>query len=264
MDLGRARLEVGGGVGLTDEAGTPDWRAFAGISFGAPGSAPAGLYLEGAADEPAPRAAPPPPAPQPADEQTSDPDHDGLEAGEDACPDTAEDLDGFQDGDGCPEPDNDGDGIPDVEDHCPLDASQGFEGVRPGCPASGRRDRIETVVYFPPYAARLSTMAKYSLRLVVRALRETPEIEHVWVVGHADAVDDPALELRLSGERATTVRQVLLDGGIDPGRVSAIGVGSVARMAAQGEDPVLNRRVEFRVAGRENPPSFGEPAPAAP
>ncbi|MGC4117355.1 MAG: OmpA family protein [Myxococcales bacterium] len=48
-----------------------------------------------------------------------DRDHDGIPDGEDGCPDQAEDLDGFKDGDGCPDPDNDGDGIPDQQDQCP-------------------------------------------------------------------------------------------------------------------------------------------------
>jgi outer membrane protein OmpA-like peptidoglycan-associated protein len=40
-----------------------------------------------------------------------DSDGDGLRDDVDDCPDQAEDVDGFQDDDGCPEPDNDGDGV---------------------------------------------------------------------------------------------------------------------------------------------------------
>jgi hypothetical protein len=43
-----------------------------------------------------------------------DPDGDGILAPSDACPFVAEDNDGYQDGDGCPEPDNDNDGICDA------------------------------------------------------------------------------------------------------------------------------------------------------
>jgi len=39
--------------------------------------------------------------------------------GVDGCPFEREDPNGFQDTDGCPEPDRDGDGIPDVPDNCP-------------------------------------------------------------------------------------------------------------------------------------------------
>ncbi len=50
----------------------------------------------------------------------ADPDHDGIPAGADACPEQAEDRDGFEDDDGCPDPDNDADGVLDGDDLCPL------------------------------------------------------------------------------------------------------------------------------------------------
>lgn len=58
-----------------------------------------------------------------------DPDGDGIAGDADQCPNEAEDFDGFQDEDGCPEPDNDGDGILDADDVCPLDAEtpNGFQ-----------------------------------------------------------------------------------------------------------------------------------------
>ena len=37
----------------------------------------------------------------------------------DNCPNEAEDTDGFEDDDGCPEPDNDKDGLSDAKDKCP-------------------------------------------------------------------------------------------------------------------------------------------------
>lgn len=65
----------------------------------------------------------------------SDRDGDGIIDDDDACPDDPEDKDGFEDLDGCPEPDNDRDGIPDVSDRCPEipeDKDQ-FEDLD-GCP----------------------------------------------------------------------------------------------------------------------------------
>ncbi len=49
----------------------------------------------------------------------SDWDKDGINNKEDQCPTVAEDFDGFQDEDGCPELDNDGDGVLDYRDMCP-------------------------------------------------------------------------------------------------------------------------------------------------
>ncbi len=48
-----------------------------------------------------------------------DRDGDGIMDSEDACPDIAEDKDGFEDEDGCPDTDNDQDGLLDRDDLCP-------------------------------------------------------------------------------------------------------------------------------------------------
>jgi hypothetical protein len=62
-------------------------------------------------------------------------DQDGVLGRSDQCPAAMEDLDGFEDADGCPDPDNDGDGRLDDSDQCPLHLEDvdGFEDVD-GCP----------------------------------------------------------------------------------------------------------------------------------
>lgn len=64
-----------------------------------------------------------------------DNDHDGIPDINDLCPNQAEDIDGFADTDGCPDPDNDLDGIPDQNDKCPNEAEDvdGFLD-QDGCP----------------------------------------------------------------------------------------------------------------------------------
>jgi outer membrane protein OmpA-like peptidoglycan-associated protein len=64
-----------------------------------------------------------------------DRDGDGIPDNVDKCPDEPEDKDGFQDADGCPDPDNDQDGIPDKDDKCPNDPEDkdGFQDAD-GCP----------------------------------------------------------------------------------------------------------------------------------
>ncbi|MGE0397104.1 MAG: OmpA family protein [Kofleriaceae bacterium] len=47
-----------------------------------------------------------------------DPDKDGILGANDKCPTEAEDMDGFQDEDGCVDADNDGDGVADGTDKC--------------------------------------------------------------------------------------------------------------------------------------------------
>ncbi|MBK9037294.1 MAG: OmpA family protein [Myxococcales bacterium] len=72
------------------------------------------------------------PPPPPVDD---DPDKDGIIGDADQCPNDPEDMDGFQDEDGCPDGDNDGDGIADGSDQCPTDAedADGFKD-EDGCP----------------------------------------------------------------------------------------------------------------------------------
>jgi hypothetical protein len=64
-----------------------------------------------------------------------DADADGIADDEDQCEELAEDRDGFEDSDGCPDFDNDGDGVPDSDDKCPheLEDQDGFED-EDGCP----------------------------------------------------------------------------------------------------------------------------------
>lgn len=64
-----------------------------------------------------------------------DSDSDGIPNKRDGCPYEAEDADGYQDEDGCPDPDNDGDGIPDIDDGCP-DEAEDVDGYQDedGCP----------------------------------------------------------------------------------------------------------------------------------
>jgi hypothetical protein len=64
-----------------------------------------------------------------------DGDEDGIQDDDDKCPSAPEDLDGFEDRDGCPEPDNDADGVADWDDKCP-NAPETFNGFEDsdGCP----------------------------------------------------------------------------------------------------------------------------------
>lgn len=73
-------------------------------------------------------------APAEPDVHVMDRDGDRVTDALDACADVAEDVDGFEDVDGCPDPDNDGDGVLDVADGAPMDpedvdAFQDSDGV---------------------------------------------------------------------------------------------------------------------------------------
>jgi outer membrane protein OmpA-like peptidoglycan-associated protein len=71
-----------------------------------------------------------------------DRDGDGIKDDVDRCPDDPEDLDDFEDLDGCPDPDNDRDGIPDVDDECPMvPEDRDGEEDEDGCPEGDEGDR---------------------------------------------------------------------------------------------------------------------------
>ncbi|MBV69737.1 MAG: flagellar motor protein MotB [Myxococcales bacterium] len=106
--LGNSFFTFGVSRGWLAQTGDPDARGFVGIVF-----------------EPT----------------AGDRDRDGFKDDEDECPYRPEDVDGFEDRDGCPDEDNDMDRIPDILDQCPdvPEDKNGFED-EDGCP-DGARDR---------------------------------------------------------------------------------------------------------------------------
>ena len=81
------------------------------------------------------------------DDGCPDPDNDsdGIEDVDDACPDEPEDIDGFQDDDGCPDLDDDGDGFnePD-DDECPDEP-----GDYRGCPDRDQDGYLDAIDVCP-------------------------------------------------------------------------------------------------------------------
>ena len=66
--------------------------------------------------------------------KSKDADQDGIADDRDQCPRLPEDYDGFQDDDGCMDPDNDNDFIPDADDKCPNEeALEGRDENEDGC-----------------------------------------------------------------------------------------------------------------------------------
>ncbi len=60
---------------------------------------------------------------------STDTDGDGIPDYRDSCPNQPEDMDGFEDDDGCPDFDDDADGIPDLIDLAPL-TSEDYDGFQ--------------------------------------------------------------------------------------------------------------------------------------
>jgi outer membrane protein OmpA-like peptidoglycan-associated protein len=73
-----------------------------------------------------------------------DSDLDGIADDKDLCRNDKEDVDGYQDLDGCPDLDNDNDGVQDAQDKCPMQAEDmdGFEDADGCIDADNDRDGI--------------------------------------------------------------------------------------------------------------------------
>ncbi|MCE9625095.1 MAG: OmpA family protein [Deltaproteobacteria bacterium] len=87
---------------------------------------------------------------------------------------------------------------------------------------------------------------------VAAFLRGHPEIRRLEVQGHTDDQGPDPYNDNLSRRRASAVRRALIDRGVAPDRLSAIGYGE-HRPMVQNRSPetrALNRRVEFHVLER--------------
>lgn len=138
--LGRwVAVNVGGGTAVIGGIGAPDYRLYGGVtvapSFDPDARDSDGDRLSDGVDK----------CPKDAEDldgyqdddgcPDNDNDADGREDAVDKCPDDPEDDDGYLDNDGCPDIDNDKDGIPDTADRCPDQAEtvNGFDD-EDGCP----------------------------------------------------------------------------------------------------------------------------------
>ena len=196
-----------------------------------------------------------------------DNDGDGIPDEFDQCPLKAEDMDGFEDEDGCPEPDNDKDGIPDAKDKCPNEPEtiNGFKDDD-GCPDKGPppKARIEKgkivildKVFFDTAKATIKPVS-FNLLDQVAALIQTGTWK-VKVEGHTDSQGKADKNIKLSQDRAASVRNYLIKKGVAAERLTAVGFGPTQPVAdnktAAGRE--ANRRVEFTIV--EEPKADAKP-----
>jgi len=218
---GGLMLGVGGGVGLTQAPGVPSVRGLLTLGY-AFGATVEGNQLrvgdannEPTTEEAIPRA---PAAP-------TDSDHDGVDDLEDRCPSSAEDVDGFEDDDGCPDEDNDRDGVPDESDACPNEAEEMTgDGDGDGCPGTSTKASSPTTPSEPrsPEPAP-SAPAQPGWKVVQEALpapitfsfqseQLTPEAERVLIQFAALIRRYPRVRLSIEGHASLEAEAVDRDG----------------------------------------------------
>ncbi|MCB9677061.1 MAG: OmpA family protein [Alphaproteobacteria bacterium] len=213
-------LTVGAGTGLISGVGAPGYRMFAALTYGA---------------------------------TVQDRDGDGIVDPKDDCPTEPEDLDGFQDLDGCPEADNDNDTLVDERDGCPNEPEDfdGFEDEN-GCPdPDNDRDQVLDVDDACP------------LDPGPAALNGCPDRDHDGVMDSADACpDEPGIPEfdgcpDRDGDGVPDSRDACPDDPIDPGDDPATSDGCPKLAFVFGEQIKIGQKVEFRTASSDiDPQSF--------
>jgi outer membrane protein OmpA-like peptidoglycan-associated protein len=199
-----------------------------------------------------------------------DTDGDSVPDKADNCPDRAEDTDGFDDADGCPDIDNDNDRVLDIADKCPTESENlnGFaddDGCIDAVPPEieSLRGTIEGLIYGEGETA-VRDSAQKAIQQIAKTLLAQPSVKII-LVGHTDdreakafvmppAKDQPAPDLTtiatdLARARAEAVRQALVAAGLSEARVVVDGVGAEEPVtdnnSAKGR--LANRRVEIKL-----------------
>jgi len=169
-----------------------------------------------------------------------DSDKDGVPDYLDKCPGTP--LGVKVDKDGCP-PDTDKDGVPDYLDKCP-NTPLGAKVDKDGC----MREKITKTLNVQFDTAKYDIKPKYhdNIKEVADFMKTYPNTKFV-IEGHTDNVGKDAYNVRLSQNRANSVKQYLIDKfGIDATTVEAVGYGP-SRPVADNSTPEgkqKNRRVD--------------------
>lgn len=169
----------------------------------------------------------------------ADTDRDGVTDNRDRCPGTPANVSVNQEG--CPA-DSDGDGVADDIDKCPgtpADTTVQQDGCAYTPYSVALKVEFDTAKsdIKPKYYEELKTAAVF--------LKKHPDAT-VTIVGHTDNVGDPDVNMRLSRDRAESVRAYLIENfGIESSRISAIGVGSEKPIA--GNDTAEGRQQNRRI-----------------
>lgn len=156
-----------------------------------------------------------------------------------------------------PEPqDSDNDGVIDKNDECPGTPA-GTEVNAKGCPVEKKAPIVLKGVHFEYDSAKLTADAERRLDNVVNALKASTDIE-VRIEGHTDSKGTDAYNMRLSDQRAASVKRYLVEHGIPADRLTSKGYGETEPVAPNTnpdgsdnpEGRAKNRRVELEVTNQ--------------
>lgn len=184
-----------------------------------------------------------------------DADRDGVIDSEDGCPDEA----GPAENNGCPYEDRDNDSVLDKDDQCPDEAGTVANN---GCPevnaeVIGHLNEYSKTILFDLNKSSIRKSSYDALDAIVDIMKEYENAEF-HIAGFTDSSGRSAYNLKLSKERAASVRSYLVSHGIEAGQITSEGYGEQYPIAtnktAAGRQQ--NRRVE--VSLQKNMPGSNE------
>lgn len=121
-------------------------------------------------------------------------------------------------------------------------------GIDTGALAESLNVLLRGMETFGPGGVELSSGARSQLDVAIAIMQANPSTV-IEVEGHTDNEGDAASNLQLSQQRAQAVVGYLVAGGIDAGRLSALGYGEERPVASNDTEigRAQNRRIEFVV-----------------
>lgn len=101
-------------------------------------------------------------------------------------------------------------------------------------------------IQFEFNSSALTADSQAGIQMLTEFLQRNPNLK-VELAGHTDNVGNDTYNMKLSAERAESVRKALIDNGIDGQRLTARGYGATMPMAPNDSDEhrALNRRTEM-------------------
>ena len=175
-----------------------------------------------------------------------DADGDGVADKDDACPSEA----GPAENKGCPWADKDGDGVFDKDDQCPDVAGT---VANAGCPevteeVQKQLNDYARTILFDTGKSSIKAESTSVMVDIITILKEYPNAKFT-VEGHTDSVGSEKLNQSLSESRALSVKEFLVDKGIEEFRLSAVGYGESKPIATNNTRAgrTQNRRVEINL-----------------
>jgi outer membrane protein OmpA-like peptidoglycan-associated protein len=175
-----------------------------------------------------------------------DADGDGVADKDDECPNEA----GPAENKGCPWPDKDGDSVLDKDDKCPDVAGT---VANMGCPevteeVQKQLNDYARTILFDTGKSSIKAESTSVMVDIITILKEYPTAKFS-VDGHTDSQGGAKTNQALSEARALSVKDFLVDKGIDEFRLSATGYGEDKPIATNNTRAgrAQNRRVEINL-----------------